>query len=241
MVEAKRVISGGYAMAGRHPSGACISHTTAREAVYMAHLRPITVWLACAALFALIGDVGFARDNVGVEIVNVGSGLPYEVGEDLQVGTVYYIDRDYTITMMPAELEGIQWIMTGNDDKNSMGADFLVISVDGPVVVWIGHDSRGEEERAGLPPEWLVEGYEKVFDLDDNPEFVLGSTDANMGTFNLWKAEFDKGEIAIGGNAEAPAAGHGSNYVVLVEPGVGLSVDPADKLGSTWGALKRSR
>ncbi len=206
----------------------------------MAHLRPVAVWLACAALFALIGDVGVARDKIGIEIVDVGSKLAYEVGDDLQVGTVYYIDRAYTITMMPVELEGIQWIMTANDDKNSAGAEFLVISVDGPATVWIGHDSRGEEERAGLPPQWLTDGYERVFDPDDNPEGVLGSTDANMGTFNLWKADFDKGEIAIGGNADAPAAGHGSNYVVLVEPGVGLSVDPAGKLGSTWAALKSS-
>mgnify|MGYP003961454637 FL=1 len=207
----------------------------------MAHLRPIAVWIACAALFGTIAEVGIAREKIGVEIVSVGSGAPYEVGDGLQVGTQYYIDRDYTIILMPVELDGIQWIMTGNDDKNAVGVDFLVISVDKPAVVWIGHDSRGEEEKGGLPPQWLVDGYERVFDPDANPDFVLGSTDGGMGTFNLWKAEFGKGEIAIGGNAEAPAAGHGSNYVVLVEPGVGLSVDPESKLAATWGGLKAAR
>ncbi|MEO2006686.1 MAG: hypothetical protein ABGY41_21625, partial [Candidatus Poribacteria bacterium] len=81
----------------------------------------------------------------------------------------------------------------------------------------------------------------RVFDPDENPDFVLGVTDANMATFNLWKADFAAGTITIGGNAEAPAAGHGSNYLVLVGFGVGLSVDPSGKLGATWADLKSAR
>lgn len=218
-----------------------ISTTTLRKAINMRHLRPVSVWFACAVLFALIVDIGVARDKIGIEIVEVGSALPYEVGDDLQIGEQYYIDRDYVITEMPVELEGIQWIMTANDDKQSLGGEFLVIEVDHAAVVWIGHDSRGEEEKNGIAPQWLTDGYERVFDPDVNPDFILGVTDANMATFNLWKAEFEAGSIAIGGNAEEPAAGHGSNYLVLVEPGVGLSVDPAGKLSTAWAALKSSR
>ncbi|MEO2002907.1 MAG: hypothetical protein ABGY41_02275 [Candidatus Poribacteria bacterium] len=88
----------------------------------MAYLRSVSVWLACATLFALIVDVSIARETVAVEITEVGSGAPYEVGDDLQIGAQYYIDRDYTITTMPAELEGIQWIMTSRESARSSAA-----------------------------------------------------------------------------------------------------------------------
>ncbi len=38
-------------------------------------------------------------------------------------------------------------------------------------------------------------------------------TDANMGFFILWSKNFSKGEIKLGGNADPPASGQGSNYI----------------------------
>ena len=173
---------------------------------------------------------------VKITDLKVGSKLPYEVGKSLEVGTKYYIDRDYTVIEMPKELVGIQWIMTGNNDKNSQGKDFLSFKVDKPSIIWIAHDSRGEEEKGGKPPEWLEKEYEKWMDGKDPVPIEV--TDGNMATFNLWQKAVKAGKVTIGGNAEAPAAGHGSNYMVLVEEDQNAVVAPQAKLSTTWAIIK---
>lgn len=177
-------------------------------------------------------------EEIEVADIEVGSGQPYVVGEGgLEVGTKYYIDRDYVVVAMPEELEGATWIMTANDDKGSTGEDFLKFTVNSPVVVWIGHDSRGEEEKAGTPPEWLSEdkGWMKY------PDMAIEVTDGNMGTFILWSKEFESGEIVLGGNGDPPAAGQGSNYIVLLTAGEGMAVKPLGKFSTTWAELKDER
>jgi hypothetical protein len=83
-----------------------------------------------------------------------------------------------------------------------------------------------------------VARFKRVFDLKTKPDFTLAVTDANMGTFNLWKQSYKKGDVVIGGNADAPAAGQGSNYIVLIEADKAAAVQPQDKLGVTWGKIK---
>jgi len=185
-------------------------------------------------MFILFLPTAFSLEKVEVTDIEVGSGKAYKVGDGgLEIGTKYYIDRDYTVTAMAEELEGATWIMTANDDKNTQGEDFLKFQVKVPVVVWVAHDSRGEEEKGGVPPGWLSEdgGWEK------HPDMTITVTDGNMGDFILWSKEFEKGEIVLGGNADAPAAGQGSNYIVLLTLGE-MAVQPSGKLSSTWGRLK---
>ena len=182
--------------------------------------------------------VDAGRKKVKITNIKVASDLPYVEGKGgLEVGTKYYIDRDYVITEMPEEMEGIQWIMTGNGDKKSMGKDFLTFKVDVPSIIWIAHDSRGEEGKGVTPPDWLVEDYEMQKDGKD--PLTLTVTDGNMATFILWKIrESVKGKVAVPGNGEKPAAGHGSNYVVLVEFDDKAPVDSKGKLSSVWGDIK---
>ena len=197
----------------------------------------LSVYLILAVtLSPSVVDAG--RKKVKITNIKVASDLPYVEGKGgLEVGTKYYIDRDYVITEMPEEMEGIQWIMTGNGDKKSMGKDFLTFKVDVPSIIWIAHDSRGEEGKGGTPPDWLVEDYEMQKDGKD--PLTLTVTDGNMATFNLWKIkESVKGKVAVPGNGEKPAAGHGSNYVVLVEFDDKAPVDSKGKLSSVWGDIK---
>jgi len=184
----------------------------------------------------LVTDAG--RKKVKITDIKAGSKLEYVEGEGgLEVGTKYYFDRDYVVLEMPEEMEGIQWIMTANNDKNSMGKDFLTFKVDVPSIIWVAHDSRGEEDKGGTPPDWLVEDYEMQKDGKD--PLALTVTDGNMATFNLWKIkESVKGKVAVPGNAEKPAAGHGSNYLVLVEFDDKAPVDSKGKLSSVWGDIK---
>jgi len=197
-----------------------------------AHMKRVE-WVLILTALVIAFSIAIAGDLIEVKNLKAKSGKPYKVAEkSLDVGDVYYIDRQYTIVSMPDELKGGTWIMTANDDKHSKGEDFLTFEVTQSVTVYILHDSRGEEEKGGTPPEWLSKNFEKVED------WKVEVTDASMGWFNVWKADFPKGEIKIGGNEDPPAAGHGSNYVVVLSPSRGAPVESHGKLPTTWGEIK---
>ena len=203
------------------------------------YLRDImSLVLACFVSMFLCLPVALAQEEIKIDNIEVGSGRPYQVGEGgFEVGTTYYIDRAYVVNLMPEELEGAAWIMTANDDKQSQGEDFLKFTVDRPAVVWMARDSRGDLDKGGTPPGWLSEdnGWERHADM------LVEVTDGNMGHFVLWSKEFDAGEIVLGGNADPPAAGQDSSYVVLLMPGKPKAVEPLSKLSTTWGRLRRER
>jgi len=144
----------------------------------------------------------------------------------------YYVDRDYTIVSLPKELEAATMIMTGNDEKKSTGEGFITFTIDQPAAVYIAHDSRGETAKGGVPPDWLANQFTFV------KGWEIAVTDTNMGTFNLWKKDFSAGVVKLGGNADPPAAGQGSMYIVLLMPVKLASVMPSGKLSATWGAIK---
>jgi hypothetical protein len=180
--------------------------------------------------FMVIG-VDAAPKPVKITDLKVADKSPYEIGEGLKKGSKYYIDRDYTVLEMPADMVGIQWIMTGNSQKKSTGKAFVTFTVDRPSIIWIGYDSRGNEAKKGVPPAWLTKDYKMIAG-------TIKVTDGNMDTFNLWKRSVSAGKVEIPGNAEPPAAGFGSNYLVLVEAGLNTAVSPKTKLSTTWSRIK---
>ncbi len=180
--------------------------------------------------FMVIG-VDAAPKPVKITDLKVADKSPYEIGEGLKKGSKYYIDRDYTVLEMPADMVGIQWIMTGNSQKKSTGKAFVTFTVDRPSIIWIGYDSRGNEAKKGVPPAWLTKDYKMAAG-------TIKVTDGNMDTFNLWKRSVPAGKVEIPGNAEAPAKGFGSNYLVLVEAGLNTAVSPKTKLSTTWSRIK---
>ena len=153
----------------------------------------------------------------------------------IAVGANYYVDRTFTVLSIPDKLKGAQLIMTGNDNKNSLGAGFVSFDINQPATIYICHDSRGEKAKGGVPPEWLSKDFQFVDGL------VIEVSDTNMGTFNVWKKDYKAGNISLGGNADPPAAGHGSMYLVLVMAS-GLitpsTVESSDKLSTTWAGIK---
>jgi len=185
--------------------------------------------LSCHLVFAL------APDDIKVDNIKVKSGRDYKIGNGpLKVGTVYYIDRAYTVTEMPKDLEGVMFIMTANDDKSSVGQDFLKFSVDRPVVVWLACDSRGDPDKGGKVPEWLSEAKGWIRHKD----MLLKVTDTNMAHFVMYSKDYNKGEIVLGGNLDPPASGQGSMYLVLLKPGKKMAVESLNKLGVKWSELK---
>ena len=101
--------------------------------------------------------------KVGITGIKVKSKDPKD---EYKIGTVkkdakIYIDRDYIILTVPKGFEGMQTIMTANDDKNETSADFLTFSVDKDSVIYVAHDSRAEAEKGGKSPKWLSDDFKK--------------------------------------------------------------------------------
>lgn len=151
----------------------------------------------------------------------------------ISANMVYYVDRTFTITTFPNELKDATVIMTGNDDKASKGAGFVTFSIDQSATVYIAHDSRGETAKGGVPPEWLTKDFTFV-----NGK-VIEVSDTNMGAFNLWKKDFGAGPVSLGGNADPPAAGQGSMYLVLLMPIKLASVKSLGKVATVWAEIKK--
>ena len=75
----------------------------------------------------------------------------------MQVGDTYYLDRNYILTSIPAELAvgGEKWIMPYNDDKVITADPYLEFTVSTDSTVYIGYDSR-----ATSLPDWLGDDHQ---------------------------------------------------------------------------------
>jgi hypothetical protein len=161
------------------------------------------------------GGVTWAQEKPIVDKIKAASGMEYRLGSGgLRAGVTYYLDRDFTVVSLPRQLEGAAWIMTANEDKWSTGATFLTFTANRPVTVWLAWDSRGDQTKGGVSPPWLstAHGWTRHADL------TMEVTDERMGYFLFWSKRFPAGEVALGGNADPPADGPASNYLVVLVP-----------------------
>ncbi|MCH8040993.1 MAG: tandem-95 repeat protein [Nitrospinae bacterium] len=139
--------------------------------------------------------------------VSVANGKAYEVGT-FTAGQLVYIDRGYTYTSgYPGEVEGQEYIRTANNDKNGMGASFLTVELAAAARVYVLYDIR-----ASQVPGWLGDGTWAV------QSGVVGTTDVDHV---IYYKDFPAGSVGLGGNADAPMAGAGSMYSVVVSGGGG--------------------
>ncbi|MBA3965256.1 MAG: PKD domain-containing protein [Nitrospirales bacterium] len=132
--------------------------------------------------------------------LTVASGQSYIVGpaSGLQAGGTVYIDRAYTFTTVPSNVQGAAYIRTANNDKAATNAAFLSFTVTQPVSVSVAHDVRLTPK-----PSWL-----STF-TDTGANLVTSDT-----TLRLFARSFPAGTITLGGNAGSG----GSMYSVIVQP-----------------------
>ena len=166
----------------------------------------------------------------------MGSGEDYEVVDSgLVDGALAYIDRSYTFTDIPAYLEAATYIKTANDDKVSVGDDFLSLDVNQDVTVYVAHDDLITDK-----PSWLL-------DFTDTGDQLV-TTDKSL---SIYAKNFPAGTVTLGGNE---GLGHSMYMVALVvvpgSPGpplkptnpsplngaTGISVDSATSWSNGGGA-----
>jgi len=123
-----------------------------------------------------------------------------------QAGDSYYTDRTYTLTSVPAILDGGVWIVTANDDKSNTRNDYLEFSIDRDVDVYVAFTPT-----ATSLPNWLA-----TFAATG----AIVGVSAGTPALNLYQKFYASGSvITLGGNVAAGIAGGGNNnFVVIVVP-----------------------
>ena len=119
-----------------------------------------------------------------------------------------FIDREYTYSSIPPEVQGLTFIRTANDDAGSSGDNLIQFEVNIPAAIYVAHD-----ERLGKKPKWMSE-YQRT-------NLVLNTSDV---PFRLYRLDVSGGPVTLGGNVGK--GGRSSMYQVLVQrPTTGGKVD----------------
>lgn len=122
----------------------------------------------------------------------------------LNVGDEYYVDRNYKIISIPAEMNGYLWIQTANDDRDKKDSNFLTFQLAEKAKIYIAYDSRALNY-----PNWLVNDYYRI-----GKQIGVSEYAAHL---DLWERECEPGIITLGANLAEGAQGVESMYVVLIE------------------------
>lgn len=122
----------------------------------------------------------------------------------LAVGDKYYIDRNYSITSIPQDMQGYLWIMTANDDRAKKDDNFLSFQLRDTARVFVAYDSR-----ALNVPDWLVDNFHRIGKSIGVTEYA--------GKLDLWEMDDVPAVITLGGNLATGSQSVESMYVVLIE------------------------
>jgi len=130
---------------------------------------------------------------------------------NFNTGDEYYLDRTYTISDMPASLEGTLGIKTNNDDRYQQVAQWLTFDLNVPADVYVAYDHRGTPPYGGELPQWLSDDF-------TDTGMTISVTDSHATPFKLYVRSYDVGQVILGSNFMPPANGTDSNYFVLINP-----------------------
>ncbi|MFP4420632.1 MAG: fibronectin type III domain-containing protein [Desulfococcaceae bacterium] len=147
-----------------------------------------------------------SRSAFSVSQVQAASGKTYTIHSGLANGETSYVDRSYSYSQLPAELQGSHYIRTANNDKGSNDSGFVRFIISEDAAVFIAHD-----DRITTKPDWLNSFSDTGMDLI--------SADKPM---SLFKKKFPSGEVVLGGNVISPA--NCNMYTVVVRRG-GMAPD----------------
>jgi len=147
-----------------------------------------------------------AEDDL-VTQVSASSGAAYQVTK-LNVGVAGFVDRNYTITSVPAYLQGASLIQTAMNDKADTASSFLTMFIKKDAIVYIAYDPRGKQK-----PAWLA-SWRKTND-------TLGISDPSSSYLEIYSKVVQYGQVyprpfILGGNLQIPAGGSEMNYLVAV-------------------------
>jgi hypothetical protein len=135
----------------------------------------------------------------------------------LSEGDTYFVDRQYQLASIPAVFQEVTWIKTANDDKFSVGDEFLRFRIRETSQVFVAYDTR-------LPqlPGWL----------DSWTQTAYAITDQNGNSYRCLGKVFQAGNVVLGGNYGTDTS---NMYLVLVKGVSGNEIEisePEDEVNA---------
>ena len=133
----------------------------------------------------------------------------YTIGHNLRMGSTVYRDRNFLYWTVPSYLEGLDYLLTRNDDKFTYGDHFFTIAHPNiSTVVYVAVDPNINT------PRWLTkQGYTNTYD-----KLKIKIPDNNSYTeYDIYKKLFSKGgDLVFGGNQTEKSQKQGNMYLVFV-------------------------
>lgn len=139
---------------------------------------------------------------VPFEDVTANTGRPYRAGV-LRSGTRFYTDRDYRITKVPPELEGLTFLQTACGDADATSGITVNLTLKYPSTVYFIDDAR-----AANLPTW-ARGKWKPTPL------IIEGTDPKL--MRVYQADLLAGPLTLGTSRDGIDVRKG-NYIVAVRP-----------------------
>ena len=130
------------------------------------------------------------------------SGKPYGAGV-LTVGEAFYTDREYRITKVPPELEGLTFLQTACGDAERESGPAVTLNLKYPATAYFIDDARAE-----ALPTWARDGWEET-------ALVVEGQDPK--SLKVYQAELPAGPLTLGASREGIQARKG-NYIVAFRP-----------------------
>lgn len=134
--------------------------------------------------------------TLAISNVSASSGRDYDLRENLADGNRVYIDRTYTYSRLPAQLQGSAFILTANDDKTASGDSLLSFQVSKTATVYVAHD-----DRITTKPAWMAQFNDTGLNLKSDV------------TLSIYARSFPAGTVTLGGNGGTTGS---SMYTVAI-------------------------
>lgn len=157
------------------------------------------------------GTVWSFTTEVGDPVTNLWP-TSYELA-NLNIGSVYYVDRTYVIDTMPSYLQGQLGIRTANNDKYTSTSPQITFDLNVEADVYVIYDNRGTPYGGGTPPYWLNPSYTSWVYTGDYCEM-----DEAASPMRIYKQTFPVGQVQLGGNLASGASGADGMYWVMIVP-----------------------
>lgn len=149
---------------------------------------------------------GLLPHSTLVSVKSVSTGKTYTTAP-LAVGDSLYTDRTFTVSSFSTALAGGTLVQTANSDKAVTTGSHLTLTLAAPATVFIAYD-----KRETTLPAWLAAGNGWTLTTA-----AFSGSDAAASPMKVYSKSFGMGDLTLGGNMQAPAAGAGSNYNVIVK------------------------
>ena len=169
----------------------------------MSTKRVSGVFTAALVALALLAAPGYAVETLISDLTPE----TYQAAL-FEEGSLYFVDRTFTLLSMPEGFTQMPGIMTANNDRTVTDPVHITFTLGFTSDVYVAFDPRR------TPPNWLTENFTQT-------DLTVDVSDEGQGYAELYVRRYETGEEVILGGRDAEGAGGegiGSNYFVFVQP-----------------------